>query len=63
MNTKAIYYPNFAWERKLKESSEHGLARIEISYYAPSVEVEYQYFQNDFVENAEQDLAAVIHPK
>ena len=60
MNTKAIFYPPFCQGRVLKESSEHGITRIEISYYADSVEMEGEYFKDEFTEQAEKDLATVL---
>ena len=40
MNTNAIFYPSFVQRGILKDAWEKGLTRIEISYYADSVETE-----------------------
>ena len=40
MNTSAIFNPTHWKEQKLRESKDLGLTRVEISYYAHSVEEE-----------------------
>ena len=40
MNASGIFYPNFSMRGELKEAWSHGLTRIEISFYADSIDDE-----------------------
>ena len=44
MNTKAIFYPTVRMGRALKESSNQGMSRIEITYTAPNRAAENELF-------------------
>jgi hypothetical protein len=43
MNTNGIFYPDFKSGQELEESSQYGLSRIEVSYYADDLEAEAQF--------------------
>ena len=49
MNTEAIYHPTFLMEKVLDEAKEHGLTRIEISYYADTLLAEQEFRSDDFI--------------
>jgi hypothetical protein len=40
MNTGGLIYPKFGMRGELQEAWSHGLTRIEVSFYAPSIEAE-----------------------
>ena len=52
MNTGGIFYPDFNMRRKLKEAWPYGLTRIEVSFYAPSISSEEEFFDKHFVRDA-----------
>ncbi len=60
MNTKDIYYASLAQDRELKEACQHGLARIEISYYASTLDAEAMLFAPDFLEQASNDMRVAL---
>ena len=44
MKMQDIFYAELVMERELKETSQDGLSRIEISYYATTIEAEREFF-------------------
>ena len=56
MNTKGLFYPNMQMQRKLQESINVGLSRIELTYTAASAESEDDFFSGVFHDQAEVDL-------
>ena len=60
MNTNAIFYPTFTPGRVLKEAINHGLTRIEISYYVDSIEAEEEHWDAGFIEKANIDFEIVL---
>ena len=60
MNTSAIYYPNPHLHKTIKEFKHEGLCRIEVSYYADSVEAESCIFHDDFLTKANDDLRGIL---
>ena len=60
MNTNAIFNPRFKFGQEMYEASYQGLSRIEISYYADSVEAETDYFKCNFSIKASQDIDKVL---
>ena len=57
MNTGQIYQPTYRKHSQLLETENQGWTRIEISYYAHSVEEEKRFWSRDFIDDAEQDIA------
>ena len=43
-NTNEIFDPSLKFGQELQEAAQQGLSRIEISYYAKSVEAEAKFF-------------------
>ena len=52
MNTDAIFNSDVTLRRELKETCYTGLSRIEISYYATSVDAENEFWDPGFQERA-----------
>jgi hypothetical protein len=52
MNPGGIFYPGFEMRKELKEAWSFGLTRIEVSFYAPTIKSEKEYFDNDFIDLA-----------
>ena len=59
MNTQAIFHPGVSLGRELRETSLTGLTRIEISYYADSVDAEMEFWDPLFYERACRDTVEV----
>ena len=59
MNTKAIFYPTMRMHRKLQESVNEGLSRIELTYSAASKTSEENFFNGVFHDQAVVDLNRV----
>ena len=60
MNTEAIFHPNYLMGKVLDEAQNTGLTRIEISYYADTLEAEKNFNSDDFIQKATQDLDDVL---
>ena len=45
MNTKEIYQPSFRKFQQLEETKNHGWTRIEVSYYAHSIDEEKEFWK------------------
>ena len=58
MNTGQIFQPSYRKHTQLKETKDQGWTRIEISYYAHSVEEEKLFWDDKFIEDARLDMAA-----
>ena len=59
MNTKALYYPSIRMGQALHESRDLGQSRIEITYTAPKIEAEKEFFKAGFASRARRDLDKV----
>jgi len=59
MNTSAIYYPSVAMQKTIREFKNDGITRVEISYYADSIEAEDIILDDNFVDRANKDIDAV----
>ena len=60
MNTNNIFCPTLHMGRKLKETKDEGLSRIEITYTAVSYEAERKLLNLWFPERAKRDLDAAF---
>ena len=59
MNTNAIFYSSFTQYKVLRETSEYGITRIEISYYADSEDAEAMLYEKEFQKQYEEDFLIV----
>ena len=59
MNTSAIYYPSMHMQKTIREFQHDSITRVEISYYADSVEAEGMLISDAFVEQANNDINIV----
>lgn len=59
MNLKALYYPTVDMGQALHESREQSQSRIEITYTAPTIEAEEEFFKIGFTSRARKDLDSV----
>ena len=56
MNTRGLFCPHVRMSRVLKETSNETLSRIEISYIAPTLEAQAEFFDDEFPDRAFIDL-------
>ena len=50
MNTSTLYYPSLHLNKTLKEFKHEGITRVEISYYADSVQSEDKLINGEFID-------------
>ena len=60
MNTSSIFYPSLRMGKTLREFQNEGATRVEISYYADSVEAEDWLLNESFPDKAKDDLERVF---
>ena len=61
INTNEIFDPSLKFGQELQEAVQKGLSRIEISYYAQSVEAEAEFFKSNFTDRAYKDIIKVLN--
>ena len=60
MNTNAIFHPSLEKENNIRATQDHGWTRIEISYYAHSVEEENKFWDGYFIQDASHDIELTL---